>query len=62
MATYSFSFAHTDLITCVDVKPGSNTEFVSTSYDCEALMWDTRLTKPAQSMYSYTYNNTNTYI
>ncbi|XP_060832024.1 methylosome protein WDR77-like [Bombus pascuorum] len=50
MATNSFSFAHTDLITCVNVKPGSNTEFVSTSYDCEALMWDIRLTRPAQSI------------
>ncbi|XP_003396893.1 methylosome protein 50 [Bombus terrestris] len=50
MATCSFSFAHTDLITCVDVKPGSNTEFASTSYDCEALMWDIRLARPAQSI------------
>lgn len=50
IATYSFNFAHTDLITCVNVKPGSNTEFVSTSYDCEALMWDVRLTRPAQSI------------
>ncbi|KAK9308694.1 hypothetical protein QLX08_001416 [Tetragonisca angustula] len=50
MATYSFGFAHTDIITCVDAKPESDTEFVSTSYDCEALMWDIRLSKPAQSI------------
>ncbi|OAD58533.1 Methylosome protein 50 [Eufriesea mexicana] len=48
MATYSFGFAHTDTVTCVDVKPGSNSEFVSTSSDCKALIWDTRLQKPAQ--------------
>ena len=59
MATYSFGFAHTDIITCVDAKPESDTEFVSTSYDCEALMWDIRLSKPAQSNLN---NNVNIYI
>lgn len=54
MATYSFGFAHTDTITCIDVKPESNTEFASTSSDCEALMWDIRQSKPAQSIYSNT--------
>ncbi|XP_006565157.2 methylosome protein 50 isoform X2 [Apis mellifera] len=50
MATYSFGFAHTDTITCIDVKPESNSEFASTSSDCEALMWDIRQSKPAQSI------------
>lgn len=51
MATQSFNSAHIDAITCVDVKPESNTEFVSTSMDCEGLLWDLRQGKPAQSMY-----------
>ena len=50
LATYSFGFAHTDIVTCVDAQPGSNTTFVSTSLDCEALLWDVRQAKPAQSI------------
>lgn len=44
----SFGFAHTDIITSVDVQPRSDTTFVSTSLDCEALIWDIRQSKPAQ--------------
>ncbi|CAL7935769.1 unnamed protein product [Xylocopa violacea] len=50
MAIQSFGFAHTDMIHCVDIKPGSDSEFVSVSSDCEALLWDTRLSKPARSI------------
>ncbi|KOC67425.1 Methylosome protein 50 [Habropoda laboriosa] len=50
MVTQSFDYAHIDTVTCVDVKPKSNTEFASTSSDCEALLWDIRQIKPAQSI------------
>ncbi|XP_076619515.1 methylosome protein WDR77 [Colletes latitarsis] len=50
IATYSFPCAHENAVTCVDVRPRSNTTFVSTSLDCEALMWDLRQSKPAQSI------------
>ncbi|XP_076646990.1 methylosome protein WDR77 isoform X2 [Halictus rubicundus] len=50
IATHSFSFAHTDIVTSVDVQPKSTTTFVSTSLDCEALMWDIRQPNPAQSI------------
>lgn len=47
MAIHSFHSAHTDIVTCVDAKPGTYSEFVSTSFDSEALLWDTRKSKPA---------------
>ncbi|XP_043261819.1 methylosome protein 50-like [Colletes gigas] len=50
ITTYSFPYAHENAVTCVDVQPRSNTTFVSTSLDCEALMWDLRQSKPAQSI------------
>ncbi|XP_031826177.1 methylosome protein WDR77 [Nomia melanderi] len=50
MAIHSFSFAHTDIITSVDAQPRNNTTFVSTSLDCEALIWDIRQSNPAQSI------------
>ncbi|KZC12058.1 PREDICTED: methylosome protein 50-like [Dufourea novaeangliae] len=50
IATHSFGFAHTDIVTCVNVQPRNSSVFVSTSFDCEALMWDIRQSKPAQSI------------
>ncbi|XP_078040859.1 methylosome protein WDR77 [Augochlora pura] len=50
LATHSFGFAHTDIVTAVDAQPKSNTTFVSTSLDCEALLWDIRQSNPAQSI------------
>ncbi|XP_076287392.1 methylosome protein WDR77 [Lasioglossum baleicum] len=50
IATLSFSFAHTDIVTSIDVQPRSTTTFVSTSLDCEALIWDIRQQNPAQSI------------
>lgn len=50
IATHSFSFAHTDVVTSIDVQPRSTTTFVSTSLDCEALIWDIRQQNPAQSI------------
>ncbi|XP_033340350.2 methylosome protein WDR77 [Megalopta genalis] len=50
LATHSFSFAHTDIVTSVDVQPKSSSTFVSTSLDCEALIWDIRQSEPAQSI------------
>ncbi|XP_076764218.1 methylosome protein WDR77 [Xylocopa sonorina] len=47
MAIQSYGYAHADIINCVQAKPGSDSEFVSVSY-CEALLWDKRLSKPAQ--------------
>lgn len=44
----SFDYAHIDTVTCTDVRPESDTEFVSTSSDCEGLLWDIRQAKPAQ--------------
>lgn len=44
----SFGFAHTDIITSIDVQPKSDTTFISVSLDCEALIWDIRQSKPAQ--------------
>ena len=50
LVTHSFGYAHIDVVTCVDAQPKSTTAFVSTSSDCEALMWDIRQSKPAQSI------------
>ncbi|XP_026671978.1 methylosome protein 50-like [Ceratina calcarata] len=50
MAIQSFNSAHTDIVTCVDSRPGSLNEFASTSFDSEALLWDTRKSKPALSI------------
>ena len=50
LSTYSFNSAHRDTITCVDVQPGNNSVFASTSLDCEALTWDIRQSKPAHGI------------
>lgn len=47
VAEHSYSFAHTNIITSVDVKPASDSIFISTSLDCEAVVWDVRESKPA---------------
>jgi methylosome protein 50 len=47
ITTYSFHQAQTDIITSVETQFGSDAVFLSTSMDCEALLWDIRKTKPA---------------
>ncbi|KAL6429327.1 hypothetical protein ACFW04_008199 [Cataglyphis niger] len=51
VATYSYSFAHTDIITSTDVKPMCSSEFISTSLDGELLLWDIRRAKPAHCIF-----------
>ncbi|XP_012218216.1 methylosome protein WDR77 [Linepithema humile] len=51
IATYSYSFAHTDVITSTDVKAMSTSVFVSTSLDGESLLWDVRRAKPAHCIF-----------
>ncbi|XP_036144115.1 methylosome protein 50-like isoform X2 [Monomorium pharaonis] len=51
IATYSYSFAHTDIITSIDVKPMCNSIFVSVSLDSESLLWDYRLHQPANCIF-----------
>lgn len=51
VATYSYSFAHTDIITSTDVKPMSSSEFISTSLDGESLLWDVRRAEPAHCIF-----------
>lgn len=51
VATYTYSFAHTDIITSTDVKPMCSSEFISTSLDGESLLWDIRRAKPAQCIF-----------
>lgn len=55
IATYSYSFAHLDIITGTDVKPMCSSIFVSVSLDSESLLWDIRRAKPASCMYIYVY-------
>ncbi|XP_058791274.1 methylosome protein WDR77-like [Phymastichus coffea] len=47
LATTFFNQAQTDIITCVQTQVNSNSVFLSTSMDHEALIWDIRKTKPA---------------
>lgn len=47
LATSSFNQAQTDVVTSVEVQTGSDAIFLSTSMDSEALLWDTRKSKPA---------------
>ncbi|XP_077265189.1 methylosome protein WDR77 [Temnothorax americanus] len=51
IASYSYSFAHTDIITGTDVKPTCNSTFVSVSFDSESLLWDIRRAKPATCIF-----------
>ncbi|KAL0126235.1 hypothetical protein PUN28_004986 [Cardiocondyla obscurior] len=51
ISTYSYSYAHTDVITSTDVKPMCNSIFVSVSFDNESLLWDIRRAKPANSIF-----------
>ncbi|KAJ8666947.1 hypothetical protein QAD02_008609 [Eretmocerus hayati] len=51
IATSSFHQAQTDIVTCVETQPNSNSVFVSTSMDCEALLWDVRKFKPALGLW-----------
>ncbi|KAK0090999.1 hypothetical protein PV326_003889 [Microctonus aethiopoides] len=51
VAEHSYSFAHTNIITSVDVKPASDSVFISTSLDCEAVVWDVRESKPATGVF-----------
>lgn len=51
ISTYSYSFAHSDIITGVDVKPMCNSIFVSASLDNESLLWDIRRAKPANCIF-----------
>lgn len=51
IATYSYSFAHTDIITGTDVKAMCTSIFASTSLDGESLLWDVRRAKPAHCIY-----------
>ncbi|XP_054013340.1 methylosome protein 50-like isoform X1 [Hylaeus anthracinus] len=50
IAMHSYHYAHQNAVTSIDVQPRSNSIFVSTSLDCEALMWDIRQAKPALSI------------
>ncbi|XP_066590331.1 methylosome protein WDR77-like [Prorops nasuta] len=50
LSVNTFQFAHTNIVTSVDTKPNSNSTFVSTSLDQEALIWDIRLPLPAYSV------------
>ncbi|KAL6255216.1 hypothetical protein P5V15_013554 [Pogonomyrmex californicus] len=47
ITTYSYSYAHTDVITSIDVNPICDSIFTSVSLDCESLLWDIRQAKPA---------------
>ncbi|XP_011171350.3 methylosome protein 50 [Solenopsis invicta] len=51
IATYSYHSAHLDVITSTDVKPNSNSIFVSASLDSESLVWDFRLQEPASCIF-----------
>ncbi|XP_001599571.4 methylosome protein 50 [Nasonia vitripennis] len=51
LATSSFNQAQTDVVTSVEVQTGSDAVFVSTSMDSEALLWDTRKSKPALGLW-----------
>ncbi|KYQ50976.1 Methylosome protein 50 [Trachymyrmex zeteki] len=51
IATYSYSFAHLDIITGTDVKPMCSSIFVSVSLDSESLLWDIRRAKPASCIF-----------
>lgn len=55
IATYSYSFAHLDIITDTDVKPMCSSVFVSVSLDSESLLWDIRRAKPASCTYIYRF-------
>lgn len=55
IAVYSYSFAHTDIITSTDVKPMCNSIFVSASLDSESLLWDFRLHEPANCTFIFGY-------
>lgn len=57
IATTSYNQAQTDVVTSVQVQNESDAVFLSTSLDSEALLWDTRKTKPAlgnQLSYNFT--------
>lgn len=55
VASYSFSYAHTDVITSTDVKPSCSSTLVSVSLDNESLLWDVRRAKPAKCIYCFTF-------
>ncbi|XP_011494723.1 PREDICTED: methylosome protein 50-like [Ceratosolen solmsi marchali] len=51
IAIYSFNQAQTDIITSTEVQVDSDAVFLSTSMDCEALLWDIRKSKPALGLW-----------
>ncbi|XP_015117051.1 methylosome protein 50 [Diachasma alloeum] len=51
LAEHSYQTAHIAIITSVDVLSKSDTVFVSTSLDSEAVIWDVRTPKPARRLY-----------
>ncbi|XP_011308811.1 methylosome protein 50-like [Fopius arisanus] len=51
MVEYTYQLAHTAIITSVDVLSKSNSVFMSTSLDSEAVLWDVRTPKPARRLY-----------
>ncbi|XP_063979314.1 methylosome protein WDR77-like [Diachasmimorpha longicaudata] len=51
LAVHSYQTAHIAIITSVDVLSKSDSSFVSTSLDSEAVIWDVRIPKPARRLY-----------
>ena len=47
ITTSSYHQAQTDVVTSVETQVNSDVVFLSTSMDSEALLWDTRKSKPA---------------
>ncbi|EZA50092.1 hypothetical protein DMN91_006316 [Ooceraea biroi] len=52
IATHTFHYAHTDIVTSVDVKPTCNHIAASAGLDGESLLWDVRCSKAVQVLYS----------